>query len=158
MTKRWKFLAAGLVCAVLLLAACGMMVDSTVLRNNQRLQTAVLATEEDIVYLNDVVPFAWDTLYSFGPYTSKEEREAVIGFASDSIQENMFNEGMVDLLFVKDGKVVASVLGYPENLGYDVELNEPIEDCEIEAYRVTAAEDAMFFVERENGIVKLTQV
>lgn len=45
--------------------------------------------------------------------------EKAIGLSSPSIQETV-SEGMVQLLFVKEGRVVASVCGYAERLGYQI--------------------------------------
>lgn len=54
---------------------------------------------------------SWDTPYTFGAYQSKDEIEDIIGFQSADIRENNMNEGMAHLLFVKNDKVVASILG-----------------------------------------------
>ena len=115
--------------------------------NSSRLKAAVQAAEGDTVTLNEVVPFGWDTVYTFAPYESKAEIEETIGFSSSAIQENWINEGMVHLLFVKDQNVVASVLGYPEELGYSIDFNG----------QVTRAEEALFRVERKGDVTRLIQ-
>ena len=48
--------------------------------------------------------------------------EKATGFSSPSIQETV-SEGMVQLLFVKEGRVVASVCGYAERLGYQIRFD-----------------------------------
>ena len=95
--------------------------------------------------LNEVVPFDWDIVYTFQPYTPKENIEEIIGFKSSSIKENNINEGMVHLLFVKGEKVVASILGYSTNLGYRLDFPS----------KVTFVENAQFKVSIIDNIVTL---
>lgn len=90
--------------------------------NNQLKKAVTSIKNSEIVTLNEVVPFEWDTVYSFPPYTPKDEIEKVIGVKSNSIKETV-NEGMVQLIFVKDKKVTASICSYAENLGYDINFD-----------------------------------
>ncbi len=89
--------------------------------NNKKLKENILklSVDSEDVELRDVIPFEFDTLYTFKPYTSKEDIETIIGFKSSSIKEST-NEGMVQLLFIKDKKVVSSVCDYSVNLGYKI--------------------------------------
>lgn len=70
--------------------------------------------------LSQWTPFEWDTLYSFAPYTSKDKIYEVIGYKWDNITETV-NEGMSQIVFVKDNKVICYLYGYPENIkiGFD---------------------------------------
>lgn len=113
--------------------------------NNQKLKREVTAIKSDNVKLNEIVPFEWDTVYTFEPYTNKEQIEDVIGFKSYSIQETV-SEGMVQLLFVKDKKVVCSVCGYSSTLGYRIDFFD----------RIMYTDNAVFSVERDADIVRLT--
>ena len=56
----------------------------------------------------------WVKVYSFTPYTQKEAIYATIGYKWDRISETV-SEGMNQIIFVKDGKVVCYVYGYPDN-------------------------------------------
>ncbi|HCA30750.1 MAG TPA: hypothetical protein DEP23_14960, partial [Ruminococcaceae bacterium] len=118
--------------------------------NNQKLENSIRSIDNQTVQLNDVIPFEWDTLYTFGAYSSKEEIEDIIGFKSADIKENNINEGMVHLLFAKDDKVVASILGYSSNLGYSIDFTSK------EGWQVAFAENAQFDVIKADGIVTLT--
>lgn len=60
-------------------------------------------------------PFEWDFIYSFAPYSSKKMIYDIIGYKWDNIRETV-NEGMEQTVFVKDGKVVCYLYGYPEYL------------------------------------------
>ena len=66
--------------------------------------------------LSQWTPFEWDTLYSFRPYTTKEEIYKIVGYKWDEISETV-NEGMNQIVFLNKGKVVCYLYGYPENLG-----------------------------------------
>lgn len=70
--------------------------------------------------LSQWTPFEWDTLYSFAPYAPKEIIYETIGYKWASISESV-NEGMNQIVFVKNGKVVCYLYGYPENnkLGFN---------------------------------------
>lgn len=65
-------------------------------------------------------PFEWDTIYSFAPYISKDRIYEVVGYKWDRISETV-NEGMDQIVFMKDGKVVCYLCGYPGNtkIGFD---------------------------------------
>ena len=80
----------------------------------------VISGDADIDDLNGFIPFEWDELYSFAPYTSKKVIYEVIGYKWDSISESA-NEGMNQIVFVKDNKVICYLYGYPEDikLGFD---------------------------------------
>ncbi|MFA9423240.1 MAG: hypothetical protein ACERLG_06665, partial [Sedimentibacter sp.] len=114
--------------------------------NNSKLKQSITSIMTDSVELNQTVPFEWDVLYTFDPYTSKLQIEEIIGFKSNSIRENNINEGMVHLLFVKDEKVVASILGYSENLGYRIDFTD----------RVSYSDNSIFNIDKNNDVVILS--
>ena len=109
---------------IVFVAMCLAVFGNPVIRiNNHRLKKAVTALEAgQTVTLNEVVPFEWDAVYTFSPYTSEEEIEEIIGFKSRDIVANDINEGMTHLIFTKGEKVQAAVLGYPSNLGYRIDF------------------------------------
>lgn len=135
--------------------------DPMVSLNNRMLQKEIRAipAETAEVALNDIVPFEWDELYTFGPYTSKETIEQTIRLSSKSITETV-SEGMVQLIFVDGGreKVVASVCGYPENLGYSFGFADAVWGGEGDgAYcKLTPADNAVFGKTVEDDVVVLT--
>ena len=140
-----KKVAIFLVLVLLLgLIAYAVMGNPVVFYHNFALKRAMSQVPEGEVTLNQIVPFAWDAAYTFPPYTSKAEMEQTLGFSSASIRETV-NEGMVQLLFVKDGRVTASVCGYPEKLGYQVRFSD----------RVSFSEEAVFTAKRTEGVLTL---
>lgn len=125
--------------------------------NARALAHAVEAIPEETtqVSLNELVPFEWDEVYTFDPYTSEEEIKRIIRLDSGAVEESV-SEGMVQLVFVEWGKerVVASVCAYPDNLGYDIRI--PFNHGD-EGYGVLRYEDnAVFSKSTENGVTVLT--
>lgn len=147
MKVKSKVIVISFAC-VILIAAIGYLAigNSVVFMNNQKLAKSVKSISSETVRLNEVVPFEWDAVYTFAPYSSKEEIETIIGFESADIKENNINEGMVHLLFVKNKKVAASILGYQDNLGYCIEF----------ASKVTFEEDAKFNVTKTDNVTVLS--
>lgn len=144
MKKRIGMLVITIVCVFLVIFLT--IGNPTVFYHNQQLKKSMTSLEDNQkVTLNEIVPFDWDIVYTFEPYTSREEIEEIIGFQSDSISETV-NEGMVQLLFVKGKTVTASVCGYPGKLGYSVTNFEG---------SVSAKEEAVFLTDTDSGIVKL---
>ena len=130
-------------------AMCFLVFGNPVVRyNNHRLKKAVTALEAgQTVTLNDVVPFEWDAVYTFSPYTSEEEIEEIIGFKSRDIVANDINEGMTHLIFTKGEKVQAAVLGYPSKLGYRIDFFQ----------KVTYDRKTPFTVAEKNDFTELLQ-
>lgn len=112
-----------------------------------RLKQAVSQLETgELVTLDALVPFDWEKVYTFPPYTSKAQMEETIGFKSDSIQETV-SEGMVQLLFVNKNTVTACICGYADALGYSITLEDAVDN----------GEGILFRVEHRGNIVELTQ-
>lgn len=149
MKKKTKIAIIILSCIILLAMAGYIVIDNPVIFiNNNKLEHSIKSIDVEVIKLNEVVPFDWDAVYTFEPYASKESIEKIVGFKSADIKENYINEGMVHLLFVKDKKVVTSILGYSENLGYRIDFST----------KITFAENAQFNVTISDGVVILTYI
>lgn len=118
--------------------------------NNENLQKAITSIKENEVALNDVVPFEWERLYTFKPYTTKEDIESIIGFKNQYISETI-NEGMVQLIFIKDKRIVSNVLNYTDNLGYSIDFYDGISVYNEILYK----DNVKFNVKLDNGILYL---
>lgn len=146
-TKKSKLIAIILTFISLLAIATYLIIGNPIVFiNNQKLENTIKAIDATTVNINEIVPFDWDTIYTFEPYEPKESIQEIIGFKSNEIKVNNINEGMVHLLFVKDEKVVASVLGYSKNLGYRLDFSSKVE----------FDENAVFNVKMSDGVVELT--
>lgn len=84
MNRKTKIVAIVLIA----IADCLVIGNPIVCINNQKSQKSVKNINDETVQLNDVVPFEWDALYTFGPYQSKESIEEIVGFKSADIKEN----------------------------------------------------------------------
>lgn len=127
---------------VVSLFGCG---NSQEKQNEKALCAVLKSLQEGETTFDEVVPFSWDKLYTFAPYMPKEAIEKIIGFSSSEIEENMVNEGLTYLLFVKDKEVVCNFFGYPDNLGFSV-LFGNIEDSLV----ITNGEQVKFVVTKED--------
>ena len=140
-----KLCAAALLILLVIYALIG---NPIVFWHNRALEHSLCSLEDGItVTLNETVPFEWEAVYTFDPYTSKSEMERIIGISSSSIRETV-SEGMVQLIFVNRGRVTASVCGDASNLGYDVYLGRS-------GRPLTIGEEMKFSVARGDGIVRL---
>ncbi|MCG3087891.1 hypothetical protein [Sporosarcina cyprini] len=115
--KKWKVLTIGsLVCAICLLIPA---FKPDVWDYNLELMKGQIRKmdPQQQVALSDITPFEWDVLYSFVPYASKEAVYETVGYRWDNIQETV-SEGMNQIVFMHDGKVVCHIYGYPANNGF----------------------------------------
>ena len=104
--------------------------------------------------LTTFTPFEWDKVYSFAPYLSKEAIYEIIGYKWDNISETV-SEGMNQIVFVKDGKVVCYLYGYPENNKFGLFFDR-IDSADDSA--ILYSEDNEGFDVTNNGdVVYLTQ-
>lgn len=100
-----------------------MIGNPAVFYHNCRWNHAVrnISEHEEKITLNEMVPFEWDSVYTFLPYTSREEIWRILGIREEAVTETV-NEGMVQLIFLNEGKVTASICGYESRLGYSVKI------------------------------------
>ncbi len=123
-------------------------------KNEDLLKEEIVSIPQSVETLNlkEVTPFEWDKVYSFSPYTPKDTIYETVGYKWDRIQETV-NEGMNQIVFMKDGKVVCYIYGYPANIGYGITLSG--ETLSESAAVLQVEDDLTFQVEREEGVVYL---
>ncbi len=119
MKKKLMFAVIGVICIIIVVY---LGFDRLAVKyNNRILKSSITSIEKKRVSINEVVPFDWDAVYSFEPYTSKKDIEAKIGFKSSFVYETV-SEGMVQLIFIKNKKIVSNTYGYPSFLEYDIKF------------------------------------
>jgi hypothetical protein len=106
------------------------------------------------VNLSTFTPFKWDKVYSFAPYLSKEEIYKTIGYKWDNIRETV-SEGMNQIVFVKDGKVVCYLYGYPEGNKFGIFFDRI--DSADNAAILHSEDNEVFDVTLNGDVVYLTQ-
>lgn len=124
--------------------------------NAELLKDEVLSIEQsaETVNLTDLTPFEWDTAYSFDPYTPKDTIFEIVGYKWDNINETV-SEGMNQLVFLKDEKVVCYLYGYPENNGYGIFFFNQNDKGSISSSVLTNKDDLLFEVMRHDYAIIL---
>lgn len=110
-----------LILAVVLFVLYRLLIGDLWDVNAGKLKYKVLSLDPNVLSVNlkDMTPFEWDTVYSFDPYTSKEQVYETVGYRWDRISEAL-SEGMNQIVFLNDGEVVCYVFGYPENSKFGI--------------------------------------
>lgn len=123
--------------------------------NAKLLKKELLSIEQPVRSINlvEVTPFEWDVVYSFDPYTTKDKVYETVGYKWDQISETV-SEGMSQIVFLKNGKVVCYVYGYPENSGYGISFS-PKNDFDAGYSTLSLKDDMNFQVERSDGVIFL---
>ncbi|WP_144553957.1 hypothetical protein [Peribacillus simplex] len=108
----WIIVAIGVICIAIFI---NLLKKDLWDENEVLLEEEVLSIGQSVeaINLSDVTPFDWDVVYSFKPYTPKDYIYETVGYKWDTISETV-NEGMNQIVFLKDGKVVCYLYGYPE--------------------------------------------
>lgn len=124
--------------------------------NADSLKKEVLSIEQSIktINLTDITPFEWDVVYSFAPYTTKDSIYETVGYKWDNISETV-NEGMNQIVFLKDGKVVCYLYGYPENNGYGIYFTNENGTGVNSASVLSSEDDLTFQVINGNNVIYL---
>ncbi len=112
--------------------------------NNKALRLALTVQKSGTeTTLEKVVPFEWDDMYIFYPYSSdREDIEKTIGFPLSEYHPAMYDE-MISTIFVKNKKLVSYTCDRYENIGYQ------IQNCEHSSY----GDNEIFEIKKENGLI-----
>lgn len=125
--------------------------------NADLLKEEVLSIEQSVetVNLSDITPFEWDVAYSFDPYTTKDTIYETVGYKWDNISETV-SEGMNQIVFLKDEKVVCYLYGYPQNIGYGIYFTTQNEKGATSSSVLSIKDDLIFEVIRSDEVVILS--
>ena len=139
MRKR-QFLIALLIGLAIFMVSCS--------KEDKSLEDALLKKKEsDIVRLDSLTDFQWNSVYFVKPYTEKSEIEKYIGISSDEIYDNISDEGTLYMIFTLDDKVVYQIYGNPNNLGFDFDVGE------YDKIKNISKEKSVFNVKRDGKII-----
>ncbi|MBM4763475.1 hypothetical protein [Bacillus sp. B15-48] len=122
--------------------------------NEKLLRNGIISIEQTVESVNllDVTPFEWDTVYTFDPYTPKDKIYETVGYKWDNIRETV-SEGMNQVVFMKDAKVVCYIYGYPDNNGYGISFSGETINNIAEMLKVN--DDLTFQVIRSDDVIYL---
>ena len=125
--------------------------------NADLLKEEVLSIEKSVetVNLSDITPFEWDVAYSFDPYTTKDTIYETVGYKWDNISQTV-SEGMNQIVFLKDGKVVCYLYVYPQNNGYGIDFSSHNKTVANSSSVLNIKDDLTFEVIRSDDVVIVT--
>lgn len=125
--------------------------------NEKMLKENILSIEQNVESINllDITSFDWDVAYSFTPYTTKKMIYDTVGYKWDNINETV-NEGMNQIVFMKEEKVVCYIFGYPATNGYGISFHG--EDYKNGANILEFEDNLNFQITRSNDTIYLKQI
>lgn len=90
--------------------------------NNKKLVDNIqeVLTKENVT-LEELIPFSFDSVYIYQPYTKKSSMENEIGIKSRFIKDNYTDTNGIEIIVIKDNKVIASIFNYLDKDGYIIE-------------------------------------
>jgi hypothetical protein len=149
--KTVVIIALGIICIAIII---NLLKKDLWDANEDLLKKEVLSIGHSVETINllDVTPFEWDVVYSFKPYTPKDDIYETVGYKWDTIIETV-NEGMNQIVFLNDGKVVCYLYGYPENNGYGISFESV--NYKDAGFMLKEKDDLNFQVERSDSLVFL---
>lgn len=97
------------VCILVLVLVCTFFIDPVLRYRNHELSDAIQSLSyKSGTTLEDVIPFEWDYVYRFVPYTPKEDMENKMGVRSRYVTEAKYDD-MVQIYVVKNNKIIAFI-------------------------------------------------
>lgn len=90
-------------------------------RNKMLINNIEKVSNKKIITLEELIPFDFDAVYFFAPYSYKKDIEKEIGFKSRFIKDNYTDNLGTELIVVKNKKVISSVFIKIEKNGFIVE-------------------------------------
>lgn len=116
MTKMKKKSLLLIICLFAILS-CGCSTEAGKLESKLSNQKTT-----ESINLKKVTDFKWDTVFFVSPYMTKKEIEETISINSDNIEDNNFDDSEIYILFANNGEIVYTILGRPDNLGFDFDV------------------------------------
>lgn len=112
-----------------------------------------------IISLNDLTPFQWDSLYAFGPYTSVGTMAEIMGVERWLIRRS-WNEGQLNMYFIKDNRIVCRINGCPTNLDYFFLFRRPntgtLFDDNALFVKIDSNDNPKFYIDTTGEFTRLT--
>lgn len=90
--------------------------------NNKKLVNNIqeVLTKETVT-LEELIPFSFDSVYVYQPYTKKSDMEKEIGIKSRFIKDNYSDTNGTEIIVIKDNRVIASIFMDLDKDGYIIE-------------------------------------
>ncbi|PAB57976.1 hypothetical protein [Anaeromicrobium sediminis] len=138
--------------------ACGLLVvDSYVIdkeenTNERALKESIInkCTEYKTIGLNELTPFEWDEVYSFPPYMDKDSMSELSGIPKSHLSET-YSEGTMNIIFLKDKKVVCKIIGYPKEFYLSIGDSKYEDNERLLISKLPTKDDETIVLNRYNG-------
>lgn len=93
---------------------------------NKQLEKSIFEVKDSTeMYINEVIPFEWEMLYTFPCETNKQTMENVMGFKSKDIPSNT-EDNSLNLIFVKNNQVISQIYTNPKDIGFNIVFEDII--------------------------------
>lgn len=135
---------------VILVVIKSFNTNSIIEVNNLFFLEYVTQKNEEKIILNNFSAFEWEQLFLFKPYSSTDYIENVIGLKSNLIKTT-YSEGMNNLIFMNDDKIVSIINGYPEDMGVWFDISD-FDDY----IKITEQDNVILILNPENSYSKVT--
>ena len=135
-----------LILCIAILFVCGCSKEGADLKKR-------LANVDDSnkIDLREYTDFEWDTVCFVAPYASKEEIAESLSIKSDEIEDNYnVDDGGLYLIFVKGKVVVCTLMGNPQELGFDFDVGK------YEIIKKISSEKSIFAVSNDDDMIRYT--
>lgn len=104
-----KLLLVLLVLNIILICFLFYINPMQVYRNHKFKDNIVTLLDKETITLEELIPFEFDLVYLFEPYSTKENIEKTIGFKSRFVKDNSTDKLGTEVIVVKDEKVISSI-------------------------------------------------
>ncbi len=149
-----KFLLALAVAAVFVVGGCYLLVgDPVVFYNNQKMNSAMVHEDSEVITFDQITEFEWDTMYSFNHTMTKADIEGVLGFQSGAIKEPS-SDTYIQVVFLKDNKIVCNLNGVYTSLGYNIIFADTTQKY----HKILNSDKVEFEVENIEAVMRYTEV
>lgn len=149
--KKQRFVIAPIVIVLSLFLSYLVIGNPVVAFRNKQLQNSILALSKQqthTVKFQDIVPFEWDTAYTFSPDTNREEIVKKVGINDRSIKEPKDTEQTLYIVFLKDNKIISIINQNVSDIGYNIMFSDYIK----------YSDEKYFEVQLDNDIIILKEI
>lgn len=148
--KERKFVIAPIVIVLSLFLSYLVIGNPIVAFKNKQLQNSILALNKQqtrTVKIQDIVPFEWDSAYTFSPGTNREEIVKKVGINDKSIKEPKDTEQTLYLVFLKDNKIISIINQNVSDIGYNIIFSDYIKYSDKNYFEVQLDNDIIILKE-----------
>lgn len=121
--KKLTKLVSLIILGIIVIGLLIVLYINPVYQNNNKLLLNNIESllDKEEVTLEELIPFDFDSIYLFEPYSYKKDMESQMGIRSRFIKDNYTDNLGTELIVVKNKKVISSVFIKLEKCGFIIE-------------------------------------